>query len=685
METNAGTKKMTLEGTVIGLAERAHFDAGLMANVLGLSTMVKTNRVTYDSAVEDAFIMHHGSEQTKFKANKDGLYEFRPPPEFLAEVARIKNLKPPTTPCGVAQSHLIASVKENRKNYTERQFKDAKKARDLAHVLGCPTIENLKLLLRQKLIKNCEVTTDDVNIAEKIFGPDVGAIKGKWTRSKPPIVKDDWVEIPSEISGIHQDLDYCMDIIHVNGKPALTGIDKSVKYRSAVPMKSRTKEVLYDAMDKILRFYNTAGYTVGCIHCDPEFTPLLEPIRDALDVEVNYCPAQAHVPEAERNIRTIKERMRSVFHGLPYKRIPRVMLDHLLMAVTMMLNVFPAKGGVSEYYSPHVLMNKTDLDYKKHCMIPFGAYVQAFQENKPSNTLEARAIDGIYLRPMRNRQGGHEIMNLATGLVITRHKVTALPITDSAIKAVERMAEEQGIGPLKIEGRNKQPLHPGNWIAGVDYDEELDEIFDDDYEDQDENLAPDDNSLEDADYNPINQDEIDDLLADERDNPTARDDESSQGTVPDLLDQDFSSDDESFQPDDASSDGDSIMDELEPEEPSISRPIRDRKPVERLGFSSVKSRRSAGRGSKRTAKHKQMNFVEVCHNLVADDDRDPSMDLEYTEELACVLARAICDMNSKGTAHGASFGQQYMLHKATKVFGKDKAFDAALKELDQLH
>ena len=141
------------------------------------------------------------------------------------------------------------------------------------------------------------------------------------------------------------------------------------------------------------------------------------------------------------------------------------MLDYLIMVVTNFLNMFPAKGGVSSYYSPHVLMNKTDLDYKKHCMIPFGSYVQAFQENSPSNTLEARAIDGIYLRPMMNSQGGHEIMNLATGLVITHHKVTTLPVTDFVIKTVECMAEKQGIKGLKIEGRNKQPLFPADWDA----------------------------------------------------------------------------------------------------------------------------------------------------------------------------------------------------------------------------
>jgi hypothetical protein len=33
--------------------------------------------------------------------------------------------------------------------------------------------------LEADIIKNCPVTVKDVNIAEKIFGPDIGALKGK--------------------------------------------------------------------------------------------------------------------------------------------------------------------------------------------------------------------------------------------------------------------------------------------------------------------------------------------------------------------------------------------------------------------------------------------------------------------------------------------------------------------------
>ena len=43
------------------------------------------------------------------------------------------------------------------------------------------------------------MTVEDVNIAEKIFGPDMGTLKGKTTRRKPKPVTTDTVEILPEI------------------------------------------------------------------------------------------------------------------------------------------------------------------------------------------------------------------------------------------------------------------------------------------------------------------------------------------------------------------------------------------------------------------------------------------------------------------------------------------------------
>jgi len=155
--------------------------------------------------------------------------------------------------------------------------------------------------------------------------------------------------------------------------------------------------------------------TIKTINCDQEFKPMMDDIKDDLDIDMNYTATDEHVPEAERNNRTIAERICAAYHNLPYNKIPRLMLKYLAMVSCHQLNLFPAKGGVSPYLSPHVILGGFNLDYNKHCQIPFGTYVQVNQENNPKNTLAPRTIDAIYLRPMQNVQGGHEFMDLNTG------------------------------------------------------------------------------------------------------------------------------------------------------------------------------------------------------------------------------------------------------------------------------
>jgi hypothetical protein len=55
----------------------------------------------------------------------------------------------------------------------------------------------------------------------------------------------------------------------------------------------------------------------------------------------------------------------------------------------------------------------------------------------PTNSTQARAIDGIYMRALTTAQVEHEIFSVNTGEVIQSRNVTSVPITDAIVKAVE--------------------------------------------------------------------------------------------------------------------------------------------------------------------------------------------------------------------------------------------------------
>jgi hypothetical protein len=57
--------------------------------------------------------------------------------------------------------------------------------------LGTPSLHDFKAVISSNMVKNLPITIKDINITDKIFGPDVGAVKDKTTKQKPaPVVVD---------------------------------------------------------------------------------------------------------------------------------------------------------------------------------------------------------------------------------------------------------------------------------------------------------------------------------------------------------------------------------------------------------------------------------------------------------------------------------------------------------------
>ena len=70
----------------------------------------------------------------------------------------------------------------------------------------------------------------------------------------------------------------------------------------------------------------------------------------------NTTAAKEHVAEAERKIRVVKQRNRVVVNTLPFTYIPRRMNIEFIYFVTLWLNAFPVKSGVSETFYPREIL-----------------------------------------------------------------------------------------------------------------------------------------------------------------------------------------------------------------------------------------------------------------------------------------------------------------------------------------
>jgi hypothetical protein len=73
---------------------------------------------------------------------------------------------------------------------------------------------------------------------------------------------------------------------------------------------------------------------------------------------MNNVNPQENIPEVEKNNRVIKENFRVVFHSLPFKKIPKIMVQILTMDCAKKFNFYPARGVISPYCSPRMILHQ---------------------------------------------------------------------------------------------------------------------------------------------------------------------------------------------------------------------------------------------------------------------------------------------------------------------------------------
>ena len=122
-------------------------------------------------------------------------------------------------------------------------------------------------------------------------------------------------------------------------------------------------------MKEIYYVYRKGGFVIVEIHCDNECQKAMDEFAAKQDpqIRMNYANPQEHVPRAERNNRTIQERVRCAYYQMPYNHLPRTVFKCMVSESAKKLNYFPARHGVSKHYSPRMILHQENLDFDRHC------------------------------------------------------------------------------------------------------------------------------------------------------------------------------------------------------------------------------------------------------------------------------------------------------------------------------
>ena len=140
--------------------------------------------------------------------------------------------------------------------------------------------------------------------------------------------------------------------------------------------------------------YTTRGFVVSDVFADNEFDSDKYRLLFLL-VNLHFCVQGEHVPVIERSIRTVKERIRSTWQGLPHTSLPRIMFASLLERVEGILNNFPAPSEPQSLPQIMLVEGKNLYDVRKPSLL-FGT--PAYVYTGSDNTMESRATLAITLR-----------------------------------------------------------------------------------------------------------------------------------------------------------------------------------------------------------------------------------------------------------------------------------------------
>ena len=435
LKTNGGEHTSNMVGDLENFGE-VWFNPSSLANILSLAMVRKKCRVTMDTSNEAAFFVHRNDGTTlKFKEFTSGLYFYN-----ALDNSNVSNASD-SAYC------MVQTVSSNKLMFHRREVEGADKARELYRKLGRPSQRRFEHFLSHNSIQNCPVTLADAKRAVKIYGPDLGFLKGKMTRRKGAHVPSFTpTALPSYIMEHHQQITLYEDFFFVQGIPFLHTISNKLNFRTATHVTDRQKATMVSETTKIRDLYEDRGFNVVDIHADLEFECITDEMRPTRMV---MYAADDHVGPIERSIRTVKETMRGTTGGLPFKRFTRIMTVELVSHCVRCLNQMPSEDGISEYMSPLTMVTGDGpVDYN-NIKLEFGTYCQVFEDRTITNTPAARSTGAIALTISPSPSGFYRFMSLDTGMLLKRKQYTALPITQAVVERVHELAINQGMPIFK--------------------------------------------------------------------------------------------------------------------------------------------------------------------------------------------------------------------------------------------
>ena len=321
MNGNGGQLKINEQGTIPWLYPAGYkpatswYTAKGIANLLSFKELTKMYRITYDSDDCTTFTVHrskYGLVDLHFKMHESGLH-------ILVK------------PDGMSGVVFVQTVEENKMLYTAREVAAANKAREVYELLIYPSMDDFINIIRFGMIRDCQISVEDVKRMFAIYGPHVIRGKGNAVTKTNKYRLNNIVAVPKELIQAQRKVVLNIDMFFVNKQVFITTYSNKICYTTTSHVSTKAVKDYWPYLLQVIQMYEARGFRIVMIRGDFEFNGITSQVASLPGSPNLSLEAGTHTEPVERNIRFIKEKARSLVASLPYERLPTIIIIWLVL------------------------------------------------------------------------------------------------------------------------------------------------------------------------------------------------------------------------------------------------------------------------------------------------------------------------------------------------------------------
>jgi hypothetical protein len=131
-----------------------------------------------------------------------------------------------------------------------------------------PSTADFRAIVSAGGILGCEVTSDNVEATEIIWGRSVLKMKGNMVRRTGKHTVQSIIKVPKELIKLQQDVELAIDCFFVNKHIYFTTYSTKICFTTVTHLGFRTKALIWEALHATYKMYLLRGFQIVVIAGD---------------------------------------------------------------------------------------------------------------------------------------------------------------------------------------------------------------------------------------------------------------------------------------------------------------------------------------------------------------------------------------------------------------------------------